>query len=290
MDVLILSSRREDNPYGDTDETYVFPRSYLPRFEPLTRGEPMLALIYEPRRGGGRQEYVAWGMLAGAPVPRTDGQYEVRYDGKLVPLPRPCPLTDATGRPFEVRLQVAPRRRWGSVLQGQSVRPATLMEAAGILTSGGLLMTSDMSGMSSERTVELVRRSVRDRGFRGQVLSAYAFRCAVTGFAAPASEARALLDAAHLRPVAAAGGDHVRNGLALSAGVHRLFDEGLVAFGYEGGQVRLEVSSVLETLTLDGQGGHLRLETGMALLLPADPRAWPDPDALAWHRSRVFRR
>lgn len=289
MHVLILSSRREDNPYGDTDETYVFPRTYLARFEPLERGEPMLALIYEPRRGGGRQEYVAWGMLVGAPVPRPDGQYEVRYDGKLVPLPRPCPLTDAMGRPFEVRLQVARRRRWGGVLQGQSVRPATTTEAAEILAFAGLLVTSDVTGLPSERAMELVRRSVRDRGFRGQVLSAYAFRCSVTGFTAPASEARALLDAAHLRPVAAAGADHVRNGLALSAGVHRLFDEGLVGFGYEGGQVCLKVSPVLDTLTLHGQGGHLHLETGMSLLLPADPRAWPDPDALAWHCGQVFR-
>lgn len=286
---LVLSSRRADNPYGDTDEAYVFPKTYLPKFAPLTRGEAVLALIYEPRRGGGGQEYVAWGMLTGAPLKRPDGQYEVRYDGRLVPFPRPCPLVGPGGRPYEVRLQEAPRQRWGSVLQGQSVRTVGTAEVAAIFAAAGLLGVPEAVPPPVERASELVRRAVRERGFRGQVLSAYAFRCAVTGFSAPASEARALLDAAHLRPVAASGGDHVRNGLALSALVHRLYDEGLVTFGYDGGWVRLETSPELERLTLRGQGGELCLKTGIALMLPTDSRAWPDPDALAWHRGGVFR-
>jgi len=92
----------------------------------------------------------------------------------------------------------------------------------------------------------------------------------LTGFAAPANEARALLDAAHIRHVSASGSDHVCNVLSLSAGVHRLYDEGLLTFSYAGGSVRLE--------------------PGTALILPTDERIWPDPEALAWHGAHVFRR
>ena len=290
MDTLILSSRRSENPYADTEQTYVFPRQYLPRFEPLTRGADMLALIYEPRRGGGRESYVAWAVLTGPPTALPDGLFEVRYDGRLIPLPRLCRRVDVEGQPFELRLKATPKAQWGSVLQGQSVRPISVDEAVAILTAGGVIGQPSQLPTSGARATELVRRSIRDRGFRGQVLAAYGFRCAVTGFAAPANEARALLDAAHIRPVSASGSDHVRNGLSLSAGVHRLYDEGLVTFGYAGGGVRLEVSPWLSSLTLTGQGGQLRLEPDTALILPTDERIWPDPDALAWHGTHVFRR
>ena len=293
MKYLVLSSRREDNPYGDTDETYIFPKTYLARFAPLSAGEPILAIVYEPRRGGGQQQYVAWGLLTSPPTVRPDGQWEVRYDDKLIPLPLPSSLTSGLGVPFKHRLRDAPRQRWGTTLQGQSVRPVTAAEAALILSASGLIGTAGMSesriDLVSERAEELVRRSVRDRGFRGQVLSAYAFRCALTGFQSSAGEARALLDAAHVRPVAAAGSDNVRNGLSLTAGVHRLYDEGLITFGYVSGGVEMTTSTHLRALRFEGQVGELRFENGTRLILPADTRAWPDVDALAWHRAQVFR-
>lgn len=293
MHVLVLSSRRSDNPYGDTDEVYVFPKAYLARFEPLTRGEAMLALIYEPRRGGGAQEYVAWAWLSQPPQARPDGQFEVRYDGKLIPLPRPCPLVGPAGVPFEVRLQAVPRARWGSALQGSSVRAIGAAEAAAILGEAGQLVDPlHLPGLPDappERATQLVLRSVRDRGFRAQVLAAYGYRCAVTGFSTPPAESRALLDAAHIRPVAQAGGDHVRNGLALSATLHRLYDGGLITAEYRGGRPELLTSPDLGNLGLTGPGGTLTLTPGLPLGLPVDSRAWPDPDALAWHRSQVFR-
>ncbi len=54
----------------------------------------MLALVYEPRRGGGRMRYVAWSLLSTPPEPigrNAWGQQEwrVRYDGGLTPLPHP---------------------------------------------------------------------------------------------------------------------------------------------------------------------------------------------------------
>jgi len=293
MKYLILDSWREDNPYGDTDETYVFPKTYLAKFAPLADGEPILAIVYEPRRGGGKQQYVAWGLLGSPPTARPDGKWEVRYDDKLIPLPSPSSLISKQGTAFELRLQAAPRQRWGTVLQGQSVRTVTAAEAAAILSASGMIGTTETNDgwvdLAQERAQELVLRSIRDRGFRGQVLSAYAFRCALTGFRSSAGEARALLDAAHIRPVAAAGSDNVRNGLSLTAGVHRLYDEGLVTFTYVSGQVETTASTRLRELSFEGQVGELRFETGMRLMLPNDDRAWPDADALEWHQARVFR-
>ncbi|WP_161882810.1 HNH endonuclease [Deinococcus alpinitundrae] len=294
MKYLVLSSRREDNPYGDTDETYIFPKTYLARFASLDGGEPILAIVYEPRRGGGQQQYVSWGLLNSPPTARPDGQWEVRYDGKLIPLPVPSSLTSVEGTAFELRLQAVPRQRWGTVLQGQSVRSVTAAEAVAILCASGLIGVAELPAASIPltpiRAEELVRRSVRDRGFRGQVLSAYAFQCALTGFRSSAGEARALLEAAHVRPVAAAGSDNVRNGLSLTAGVHRLYDEGLITFGYVSSVVEMTTSIRLQALSFEGQLGKLRFESGTRLILPNDARAWPDPEALAWHGAHVFRR
>lgn len=80
-----------------------------------------------------------------------------------------------------------------------------------------------------------------------------------------------------------------RNGLALETTVHRLYDEGLIAFDWAGHGARLLTSDRLSTLSLAGQGGVLRLDVGLLLLLPADVRAWPAPAALTGHRLNVFR-
>jgi len=138
----------------------------------------MLALIYEPRRGGGRESYVAWAVLAGPPVALLDGLFEVKYDGRLIPFPHPCRRVDVGGQPFEPRLKATPKARWGSVLQGQSVRPISVDEAVAILTQGGVIGQPSQLPTLGVRTTELVRRSVRERGFRGQVLAAYGFSCA----------------------------------------------------------------------------------------------------------------
>jgi hypothetical protein len=48
--------------YTDRPDSYEFPPQYLKFFEPLTRGEPIVAVIYEPRGGsGGKGELPTWG-------------------------------------------------------------------------------------------------------------------------------------------------------------------------------------------------------------------------------------
>ena len=69
MRALVLDSFAGSN-YADSPDSYEFPPQYLTFFEPLTRGEPVVAVIYEPRgdRNEGRMAYVGWATLASAPI------------------------------------------------------------------------------------------------------------------------------------------------------------------------------------------------------------------------------
>lgn len=71
-------------------------------------------------------------------------------------------------------------------------------------------------------------RLERDPKFKFQVLRRYRGRCALSGVAVAE-----MLDAAHIIPVEADGPDDERNGLLLTAGLHRAFDAGLWAIDPE---------------------------------------------------------
>ncbi|MDE2007581.1 MAG: HNH endonuclease [Rhodospirillales bacterium] len=76
---------------------------------------------------------------------------------------------------------------------------------------------------------QVSRRPFRERAFSAAVKSAYLDTCAVTGLKIINGEGRSEVQAAHIRPVADAGPDSVRNGVALSATVHWMFDRGLIS-------------------------------------------------------------
>ncbi|HEV7604094.1 MAG TPA: hypothetical protein VGO15_03950, partial [Candidatus Limnocylindrales bacterium] len=66
---FVLLTSKPDSPYADTATSYEYPARYRRFFEPLIAGEPMMAIIYEPRSGGrGRMSYVGWAALRGVPV------------------------------------------------------------------------------------------------------------------------------------------------------------------------------------------------------------------------------
>lgn len=75
----------------------------------------------------------------------------------------------------------------------------------------------------ADRHREIVERVARDHRFRKNLIARYGARCAITG-----ASVLEVLDAAHIRPVADLGGDHVDNGLLLRADLHRLFDAELL--------------------------------------------------------------
>lgn len=279
---VLLTIRASDNAYGDDDDTYVYPARYRAALAPLEAGQPMLALIYEPRHGGGRMAYVAWALLSMPPERIGKGQHGqqewlVRYDGGLIPLPRPVAQEEG-GQVFEILLRSVPRELRGPAQRGMSVRSLAWPDFCAVLGAAGLLPPA-LEMMPVERLVRqrvAVERLVRDRGFRLQVLSAYSWRCAVTGWSAPPTLSHALLDAAHLVSVARGGSDGVRNGLALTPTVHRLFDAGALGFTFEDGLWRLQRRGPLDDLRLEGPGGRLELADGQPLILPGDRRLWPE--------------
>src|SRR5690349_6312521 len=83
-----------------------------------------------------------------------------------------------------------------------------------------------------------------------------------------------MIEAAHLRPVPENGSDDPRNGIPLSAGLHRAFDANLFAIHPE----KLEV-----VIRPDGPtAAQMRLEIGHLRDLPKPPHR----EALEWRYNR----
>ena len=128
----------------------------------------------------------------------------------------------------------------------------------------------DFSAFGNNLTVHLsqVRARERQRAFRQVVLAAQGGRCALCGL-----DFLVALDAAHVVPKEEEGTDDPRNGLALCAVHHRLFDADL--FGIEPGSLRVVPRS---PYSLE----QLRIRSGAIDHLPRQPHA----TAIAWRWSR----
>ena len=212
MQFTVLTSKA-DSPYADTATSYEYPARYRRFFEPLALGEPMIGIIYEPRSGGrGRMSYVGWAALRAAPKrsPRLtqSGQplWEVQYVGRVQEFPNPVPR-DYLGQPIEKWLRdVEPANR-NVLSSGASVRFLREEEGqlilelghAGQLSLAGYDEPESTSNLVAERSMRVVEAVARDAKFRRDVMSAYEFRCAVTGLTVgnlPEGRATRLLDAA----------------------------------------------------------------------------------------------
>ena len=297
MYCVVLNSH-VGSEYDDSPAGYEFPTRYLGVLEPLDRGEPIFAVIYEPRGrdGTGRMGYVGWATITGRP--RQTGRSN-RAGQKLWSI-------DYVGG-YRDFLNVVPRkindRPIESFLSGPS--PAQVGNAIRALpeSEASLIITL---GLGTERTPELVYPEIghqpmgvaerprverliatieRDARFRQTVMDAYDYQCAVSGFAAegvrPGRITR-LLEAAHVRPVADQGPDEVTNGLALTPTLHKLFDEGLFTLRYEGPSLRILTSPRLETSMIRSDDGQfsMPLRDGLPVRVPVRAGAALHPDAL----------
>ena len=126
------------------------------------------------------------------------------------------------------------------------------------------------------------RRMHRDSRFRDAVLEAYGYRCAVCEFAVRLNEEPVALDAAHIKWHGAPGPDRVRNGLALCALHHRLFDKGAFTL--------LPNRSVMVAKSASGRGFDESLGKfdSKLISLPAKDVDAPDPRFSTWHAREVF--
>ena len=116
--------------------------------------------------------------------------------------------------------------------------------------------------------------------FRQAVLSAYEYRCCISGLDKPA-----LIVASHIVPWAR--DEHLRvnphNGLALSALYDRAFDQGLIALDDD---CRVLLSQDLEISDNEEVERAFHAVAGKAIILPGKFR--PDVSCLQRHREEVF--
>jgi putative restriction endonuclease len=312
MRSVVLESFVGSN-YADSPDSYEFPPQYLNHFEPLSRGEPMVAVIYEPRGDAneGRMAFVGWATLSAPPVPsgrrnsRNQVLYRVQYASRYREFDR-IVGREATGEPVETWLRAIPRGRERDVATfGRAVRPLIESDLELIFSIGfpaGVQRTLvDPSAPHSigevitvqERQRRLISTFEREAGFRDEVLAAYQHRCAISGLSVGPAPSRAygLVDAAHIRPVAERGADQVSNGLALTPTLHRLFDKGLFTVEYRGDALTLKASHALRDEMIVGREGFaLRLRTGLELELPAADHQRPSPAQIEFHQTHVFAR
>jgi putative restriction endonuclease len=138
---------------------------------------------------------------------------------------------------------------------------------------------------SSHRSPEKAQERGREARFRLQVISAYSYTCALTGYHLMTVSSGSIVDAAHIHQFSDSRNNDVRNGIALCKNAHWLFDNGLwtIADDYT---VRVACGAFAEhspdQISLsDYHGQRIRLPVDLALS--------PDPARLAWHRKRRFR-
>ncbi|GAA5533798.1 HNH endonuclease [Deinococcus aluminii] len=301
MHALVLTTRAADNRYGDTPSTYSFPRMYLRFFEPLNGGNEIVAVLFEPRHGGGRQSYFGWVTMRDAPRPdpREEGLWQVSYADGIQMFPRLVPRVG--DQAFEASLRELPLRQHGLFMQNRSVRPIgsddliRIFEHAGVIPPDWSAPEEDATSLR-RRHERMVHSVVRDAGFQKRVLATYDYRCAVSGlgYVNPSKFARGgLVEAAHIRPVGGehAGHDDVTNGIALTPSLHGLFDAGMFTLRYEGGVLLVRTSPLLHDVRLNApeMGTCLRLENDMPVRLPESTASWPARSSLEYHARRIFR-
>ncbi len=124
----------------------------------------------------------------------------------------------------------------------------------------------------------------REGRFRIDVVTAYDYTCALTGYRLVTLNAGTIVDACHIHQFARSRNNDLTNGIALSKNAHWLFDNGLWS-----------ISDDYTVLVADRQfaetGEEAMLLAGMKgckVRLPANPRHWPDCRHLAWHRNNRF--
>jgi putative restriction endonuclease len=297
------------------EERYHFPASYLNRVESAL-GDWII--YYEPRRinanlssSGGRQAYFAtarldriesdpilekhyYGFVSNYtefdnPVPFVEGEFY--YEGKLKK------LDGSTNKGAFVAVRKIPDSEYDLILQsgfahvlGNKSHFRTAPDVSEIPLSVPLGFAEELQtaynaeiAFTTERPIleQLVSRPFRDKAFSAAIKSAYSDTCAMTGLKIINGGGRSEVQAAHIRPVAEMGPDSIRNGIALSATVHWMFDRGLVSVddNYELLIAKGRIPVTAERLLVEDR----------KLMMPVRHDARPHAKFLEYHRNNIFK-
>jgi putative restriction endonuclease len=124
----------------------------------------------------------------------------------------------------------------------------------------------------------------RDARFRLNVVAAYNYTCALTGYRLMTISSGAIVDAAHIHQFARSRNNEPQNGLALCKNAHWLFDNGLWAIADD-----YSILVATDQYSEDAPDQKaLQDYHGKKLRLPSDKRLWPSQTHLAWHRKHKF--
>ena len=136
-------------------------------------------------------------------------------------------------------------------------------------------------GLDLDSLANLKRK--RDPHFRDKVLTAYEYQCAVCGFNVRVGHSLVALEAAHIKWHQAGGPDTEKNGVALCALHHKLFDRG--AFTLSKDRI-IQVSNIAHGT--QGFTEWLMAFHGQKLKMPQSNSYYPEPQFVNWHSREVF--
>jgi len=293
---------RVDPSYDDLPEQrYHFPRSYLRQVEAARQD---WVVYYEPRRSsaapssrGGRQAYFATARVREViPDPTLPDHFYALMDSYL-DFARPVPFQEGS-RYYETALQredggtskgafgravrILPDAEYDAILQTAFATILTEAEPAGATARQPLAgFAEPMAAFERPLIERVVTRPFREAAFSGSIKAAYDDTCAFTGLKIINGGGRSEVQAAHVRPVASAGPDSLRNGIALCGTFHWMFDRGLISIA-DDHQLLLAKGHVPEAASR-------LLNPDRVLLQPRRADQAPHPTFLRWHRENVFK-
>jgi putative restriction endonuclease len=276
-------------------------------FRPLAPGEPFFFRLKHPINA-----IAGYGFFAHAtklPIQLAWEAFQERngdptlesFVGRIAEYRREPPLETALGTKELTCLilreaRFLPRQAWLSWEQDRGWHPNIVaFKTYDLASSHGAVLASLLKNGRPAELVEEFEPVLQDErsrieqlaiaregqgSFRVRVLDAYARRCAMTG-----ERALPVLDAAHIEPYRGPASNHVQNGLALRADIHRLYDAGYLTVTPA---YRIEVSRRLKD-DFDNGEVYYRLGGANLRVIPSNPAERPSRQALEWHASNVFR-
>ncbi len=128
---------------------------------------------------------------------------------------------------------------------------------------------------------EIIGRTTR---FRLDIVPAYNYTCALTGYRVTTVTAGCIVDAAHIHQFANSRNNDPSNGIALCKNAHWQFDIGLWSIDDE---YRVIVANEMFSESSPNQR-PLSAMQGQQILLPQNQAIWPSQTHLAWHRKHKF--
>lgn len=239
--------------------------------------------------------YTYWGIVA----PRRSQRPDIRLPFHHLQTDGFWSAVDETGNPSPDR-KLTHSARLASDFYHFAKDPASRDKARRILiatyfTKSEQIALSELVGLSTRNKGEMepeaayksprdARNVGREARFRLNIVAAYNYTCALTGYCLTTIRAGSIVDAAHIHTFAVSQNNDAGNGIALCKNAHWSFDHGLWTIS-DDYRVIVAVGKFNEE---SPDGRSLMEYHGQKLRLPSNPNWWPSAVHLAWHRQNKF--